>query len=489
MKKGFDNKKYIKIQSKAIKERFRLFDKLYLEIGGKLFDDYHAARVLPGFKKDAKISIFRELKNDLEIIFCISANDIEKNKTRAEFGITYDMEVMRLIDNLTNLGFCINSVVITLYNHQSSVDNFIKKLERHNIKTYIHTYTKGYPSDVDTIVSDEGYGANPYIETTKRLVLVNAPGPGSGKLATCLSQLYHEHKRGINAGYAKFETFPVWDLPLKHPLNVAYEAATADLNDINMIDSFHLEEYNVTAVNYNRDLAAFPVLKTILSRITNSAIYKSPTDMGVNKISKCIMDNKIVDLAAKKEIVRRYYQEMVNYKMGMVDIEVPTKIKLLMNELGIDENILEVINKTTEKSNKENKNVLAIKLHNNKIITGKESDLLSAPSALVINAIKTLSKIPDNIDLLSPYILEPILKQRKNHNNNPLQLQEVIIALSICSVTNPMVEQALTCLDKLKDCEAHASYIVTSGDKKSLSNLGIRLTCEAKLPSNNLFFE
>jgi len=489
MRKGFDNNKYIKIQSKAIKERFKLFDKLYLEIGGKLFDDYHASRVLPGFKKDAKISIFQELKNDLEIIFCISANDIEKNKTRAEFGITYDMEVMRLIDNLTNLGFSINSVVITLYNHQNSVDNFIKKLKHHNIKTYIHTHTKGYPSDVDTIVSDEGYGANQYIETTKKLVLVNAPGPGSGKLATCLSQLYHEHKRGINAGYAKFETFPVWDLPLKHPLNVAYEAATADLNDINMIDSFHLEEYGITAVNYNRDLAAFPVLKTILSKITNSTIYKSPTDMGVNKISKCITDSDIVDLAAKKEIVRRYYQEMVNYKMGMVDIEVPTKIKLLMNELGIDQNILEVINKATEKSNKENKNVLAIKLHNNKIITGKESALLSAPSALIINAIKTLSKIPDNINLLSPYVLEPILKQRKNHNNNPLQLQEVLIALSICSVTNPMVEKALSYLDKLKDCEAHASYIVTNGDKKALNKLGIRLTCEAKMYSNNLFHE
>jgi len=489
MKKGFDNSKYIKIQSKEIKERFKLFDKLYLEIGGKLFDDYHASRVLPGFMPDAKINMFKELKNDLEIIFCISANDIERNKTRAEFGITYDMEVMRLIDNLTTLGFSINSVVVTLYNHQSSVDNFIKKLERHNIKTYIHTYTKGYPSDVDTIVSEEGYGANPYIETTKKLVLVNAPGPGSGKLATCLSQLYHEHKRGINAGYAKFETFPVWDLPLKHPVNVAYEAATADLNDINMIDSFHLEEYNATAVSYNRDLAAFPVLKAILSRITNSTVYKSPTDMGVNKISKCITNNEVINIAAKKEIVRRYYQEMVNYKMGLVDIDVPTRIKVLMNELGIDNNILEVVNKAIDKSNKSGKHALALKLPNNKIVTGKESELLSAPSALIINAIKVLSKIPDDMNLLSPYILEPILKQRKTHNNSPLQLQEVIIALSICSVTNPVVEKALSCLDKLKNCETHASYIVTNGDKKALSKLGIRLTCEAKFHSNNLFHE
>ena len=285
MKKGFDNNKYIKIQSKKIKERFKLFDKLYLEIGGKLFDDYHAARVLPGFMPDAKINMFKELKNDLEIIFCISANDIERNKVRAEFGITYDVEVLRLIDNLTSLGFSINSVVITLYNHQNSVDNFIKKLERHNIKTYIHTFTKGYPRDVDTIVSEEGYGANPYIETTKKLVLVNAPGPGSGKLATCLSQLYHEHKRGVNAGYAKFETFPVWDLPLKHPVNVAYEAATADLSDVNMIDSFHLEEYGVKAVNYNRDLTTFPILKTILSRITNTKKNKYPTEKGVNMIA------------------------------------------------------------------------------------------------------------------------------------------------------------------------------------------------------------
>ena len=298
MEIGFDNDKYVKIQSEKIKERFKLFDKLYLEIGGKLFDDYHAARVLPGFQKDAKIKMFEELKNDLEIIFCINANDIEKNKIRAEFGITYDVEVMRLIDNLRNLGFTINSVVITLYNNQQSVDNFIKKLKRHNIKTYIHTFTKGYPTDVDTIVSDIGYGKNPYIETEKKLVLVNAPGPGSGKLATCLSQLYHEHKRGINAGYAKFETFPVWNLPLKHPVNMAYEAATADLKDVNMIDSFHLEKYNIQAINYNRDLEMFPVLKAILGKITDSEIYNSPTDMGVNMVGNCIINDEVVRLAS-----------------------------------------------------------------------------------------------------------------------------------------------------------------------------------------------
>lgn len=489
MKIGFDNKKYIKVQSEKIKERFKLFDKLYLEIGGKLFDDYHASRVLPGFEPDVKINMFKELKDDLEIIFCINANDIERNKTRAEFGITYDIEVMRLIDNLSNLGFYINSVVITLYNNQNSVNNFINKLNRNGIKTYVHRYTKGYPSDVDTIVSDEGYGANSYIETTRKLVLVNAPGPGSGKLATCLSQLYHEHKRGVNAGYAKFETFPVWDLPLKHPVNVAYEAATADLLDVNQIDSFHLSEYGVTAVNYNRDLATFPILKTILSRIADFDIYKSPTDMGVNMIGQCIINDDVVVEAAKKEIIRRYFQEKVNFKMGLVNIEVVDKIKVLMNELNIDEYMLDTVSECLIKSKNTNKEVLAIKLNNKKVVTGKESELLSAPSALIINAIKVLSKIPDNIDLLSPSILEPILKQRKNKSNNPLQLPEVMIALSVCSVTNPVVEMALSCLSKLKNCEAHASYIVTNGDKKALTDLGIRLTCEDRFHSDKLFYD
>ena len=315
MRKGFDNKKYLKVQSKKIKERFDLFDKLYLEIGGKLFDDTHASRVLPGFQSDAKINMFKELKNDLEIIYCINAGDIEKNKTRSEYGITYDMEMLKLINHSKKLGFSVNSVVITLYNNQPSVDKFIKKLNRNNIKTYIHTFTKGYPTDVDTIVSEEGYGANPYIETTKKLILVNAPGPGSGKLATCLSQIYHENKRGINAGYAKFETFPVWDLPLKHPVNLAYEAATADLKDVNMIDPFHLEAYGEKAVNYNRDVEMFPVLRSILNRATGKDIYKSPTDMGVNVIGSCITNNEVVEEAAKKEIIRRYYQETNNYKM------------------------------------------------------------------------------------------------------------------------------------------------------------------------------
>lgn len=487
MKDGFDNKKYVKIQSEKIRERFKLFDKLYLEIGGKLFDDSHAARILPGFKSDAKISMFKELKNDLEIIFCINAGDIERNKTRGEYGITYDNEVISLINRSKRMGFSVNSVVITLYKNQLSVDKFIKKLERNGIKTYIHTFTKGYPTDVDTIVSEEGYGANPYIETTKPLILVNAPGPGSGKLATCLSQLYHESKRGVNAGYAKFETFPVWNLPLKHPVNLAYEAATADLKDVNMIDSFHLEAYGKMAVNYNRDLELFPVLKSILSRVSSQTIYKSPTDMGVNVVGACIKDEKIVVEACKKEIVRRYYNELNNYKLGLTDSDAYSKVKLLMNELNIDENYLDVVKPALEKSKRENVPVISLKLSKNKIITGKQTDILSAASSLILNAIKELSKIPDDINLLSPNILEPMLKLKKELSGDDkcLQLTEVLTALSICSTTNSMVEKALSKLTKLKGCEAHATYIVENGDKKSLKNLKINLTCEPEFLSTN----
>ena len=335
MKKGFDNNKYVKIQSKKIKERFKLFDKLYLEVGGKLFDDSHAARILPGFKNDVKISMFKELKDDLEIIFCINAGDIEKNKTRGEYGITYDQETISLINKSKKLGFSVNSVVITLYNNQASVDKFINKLNRNGIKTYIHRATKGYPTNVDIIVSEEGYGANPYIETTKPLILVNAPGPGSGKLATCLSQIYHENKRGINAGYAKFETFPVWNLSLKHPVNLAYEAATADLKDVNMIDPFHLDKYGIKAVNYNRDIEAFPILKSILSKVSNHEEYYSPTDMGVNMVGFCITDNDVVEDACKKEIVRRYYNELNNYKFGLCDEDTLLKILFKIGNASI----------------------------------------------------------------------------------------------------------------------------------------------------------
>ena len=479
MKKGFDNDKYVKIQSKKIKERFKLFDKLYLEVGGKLFDDSHAARILPGFKNDVKISMFKELKNDLEIIFCINAGDIEKNKTRGEYGITYDQEVMSLINKSKKLGFSVNSVVITLYNNQVIVDKFIKKLNRNGIKTYIHTATRGYPTDVDVIVSDEGYGANPYIETTKPLILVNAPGPGSGKLATCLSQIYHENKRGVNAGYAKFETFPVWNLSLKHPVNLAYEAATADLKDVNMIDPFHLEKYGVQAVNYNRDIETFPILKSILDKVSNKDIYNSPTDMGVNMVGFCICDNDVVEEACKKEIVRRYYNELNNYKIGLCDEDTYKKIKLLMNELNIDEEYLDVIKPALDKKIKENGlPVIAMKV-NRKIITGKQTDLLTPAGSVVLNAIKYLSKIPDDIYLLSPTILEPILELKKNMGTGDrLNLGEVLTALSICSVTNPLAAKALASLPKLKDCEAHATYIVIGSDKRALKELKINITCE-----------
>jgi len=484
MKKGFDNAKYVKIQSAKIRERFGLFDKLYLEVGGKLFDDSHAARVLPGFKSDAKINMFLELKDDLEIIFCINAGDIERNKIRGEYGITYDTEILKLINNSKKLGFSVNSVVITLYKNQISVDKFIKKLNRNGIKTYIHTFTKGYPTDVDTIVSSEGYGANPYIETTKPLILVNAPGPGSGKLATCLSQVYHEQLRGVNAGYAKFETFPVWNLPLKHPVNLAYEAATADLKDVNMIDPFHLDAYGVTAVNYNRDIETFPILKNILHKACGKDVYKSPTDMGVNMIGFCINDNDVVEDAAKKEIVRRYYNEKNNYKLGLTDADTPEKVKLLMNEVGVDENYLDIIKPALEKRDKENVPVIALKA-GKKIITGKQTNILTPASSVVINAIKYLSKIPDDIKLLSPKVLEPMLKLKKELNNDSrLTLPEVLTALSICSATNAMTEKALSCLKRLENAEAHATYIVDNGDKKTLKGLKINLTCESEYLRN-----
>lgn len=484
MKKGFNNNKYVKIQSKKIKEKIKMFDKLYLEVGGKLFSDNHAARVLPGFEADAKINMFLELKNDLEIIFCINANDIEKNKIRSEFGVTYDIEILNIINNATKLGFIVNSVVITLYNNQPSVETFIKRLERQNIKTYLHRFTKGYPTDVETIVSDEGYGANPYIETSKKLILVNAAGAGSGKLATCLSQLYHEHKRGVFAGYAKFETFPVWNLPLKHPLNIAYEAATADLKDINMVDPYHLEKYNEVAINYNRDIETFPILKTIINKISGKDIYYSPTDMGVNMVGFSITNDKVVTEASKQEVIRRYYNELKSYKLGNSDTETVQKIKLLMNELNIDENYLKVIKEAKEISKKREIHLIALELPNEKIITGRQTDLLSPASSLILNAIKEISKIPDDIKLLSPSVLEPIRKLIGK--NKVLSLKEVLIALSICSVTNPVIEKTINNLSKLNGCQAHSTFILPIEDEQSLKNLKINITSEPEYLSNEI---
>ena len=485
MELGFDNNKYLKIQKEKIEERIKMFgDKLYLEFGGKIFDDYNASRVLPGFHSDAKINLLQEFKEDLEIIFCINANNIQKNKIRADYGIGYDVELLRLIDNISKLGISINSVVITMYTGQEAVEKLKQTLENKSIKVYLHTPTKGYPDNVEMIASEEGYGKNPYIETTKKLVVVTAPGPNSGKLGTCLSQLYHEYKRGVNAGYAKFETFPVWDLPLMHPVNISYEAATADLGDINMIDSFHLEEYNVKAVNYNRDISAFPILKNILNKITGKSIYNFPTDMGVNTISKCIINDDIVQKAAKQEIIRRYYDSLCDFRKGIGTEETVEKIKKLMNSIGISVFDRKIVKYALEKAEKENVNTVAIMLEDGKVITGKESELLSASSALLINTIKEISGIPDDVYLLSPSVLESILKlkQKTSYKRNySLDLPEVLIVLSICSKTNPIIEKTIEAIDKLSGLEAHSSYIISIAEQKVLKSLGVNLTCEPKL--------
>ena len=487
MKKCFDAEKYLKIQKKKIKERIRMFDKLYLEFGGKLIDDQHAARTLPGFLPDLKIRLLQEFKDDAEVILCINANAIEKSKIRADHMISYETEVLRLIGFLRSRGITVNSVVITLFNGQKKAQDFAKKLEDYHVKPYFHTFTKGYPTDVDTIVSDEGYGANPYIETTKPLVVVSAPGPCSGKLATALSQLYHESKRGHKVGYAKFETFPVWDLPLKHPVNIAYEAATADLADKNMIDYFHLEKYGTTAVNYNRDLETFPVLKEILTRINGESVYFSPTDMGVNVIGKCITDDKAVQRAAKDEIIRRYYRALVDLKKGAVDEAVPERIKLLMNELEISEKDRTVAIEATKKREKSGNLPSACIKVDKKYIVGRKTNCLSPVSSTMINAVKAISKIPDEMDLIAPAVLEPILSiknKTSNFQENYLKIGEVLIALSICSTTNPVVKKALDNLEKFKGAQLHATHMIPDDEMIVLSNLGIDATCGTEIDTD-----
>jgi len=484
MKKGFDSELYLKIQSEKIEERIKMFDKLYLEFGGKIFDDFHAARVLPGFESNAKIKLLEKLKDISEVIFCINADDIEKSKIRADYGISYELELIRLIENLQNLGISINSVVITLYKGQSGVEHLINLLNDRNVKSYLHTPTKGYPNDIETIVSEEGYGQNPYIVTTKKLVVVTAPGPNSGKLGTCLSQLYHENKNGVNAGYAKFETFPVWNLNLMHPVNIAYEAATADLEDVNMIDSFHLEAYGENAVNYNRDISTFPILKNILTKITGKEIYKSPTDMGVNMIKQCITDDEIVRRAAEDEIIRRYYTSLCNYKQDFGSKETVERLEIMMNKLNLKSDNRPVIAVALDKAKKENKNVVAIQLANGKMITGKESKLLSASSAAIINVLKEITNIPDEVYLLSPSILEGIFKTKQYTSYRTsycLNVQEVLIALSICSSTNPIIEQIISKMKNLRGLEAHSTYIIEQSEMNVLKNLGINLTCEPKI--------
>lgn len=485
MKEAFDNELYLKLQKERIEKRIKMFDnKLYLEFGGKIFDDYHASRVLPGFHQDAKIQLLKEFKEDLEIIFCINANDIEKNKIRSDYGIGYDRELLRLIDNLEKLEIKINSVVVTMYTGQPQVEKLKSILEYRKIKMYIHTPIEGYPNEVEKVVSDEGYGNNPYIETTKKLVVVTAPGANSGKLATCLSQLYHEYKKGVKAGYAKFETFPVWDLPLMHPVNVAYEAATADLGDINIIDPYHLESYNIKAVNYNRDISTFSILKNILTKITGEEIYKSPTDMGVNTISKCITDHETVEKAGIMEIIRRYYNCLCDYKRGMANEKIVARMEMLMNELNLHKEKREIATKVHEFVSQKNSEVMAIQLDNEEVISGKESELLTAPSAAFLNVIKYLAKIPDDVYLLSPSVLEAIFKIKQKTlygKKNQLNLSEVMIALSICSTTNPIIEETLKNIDKMRGMEAHCSYIITDSELNVIKSLGINLTCEPRL--------
>ncbi|MBE5806168.1 MAG: DUF1846 domain-containing protein [Clostridiales bacterium] len=485
MEIGFDSELYLQVQSEKIEERIKMFDnKLYLEFGGKIFDDYHATRVLPGFEPDAKIKLLLKFKDDMEVIFCINSDDIEKSKIRADYGISYELELIRLIENLQKLQININSVVITMHKEGNKIEHLENLLKQKNIKVYIHKPTKGYPDNVNVIVSEEGYGENVYIPTTKKLVVVTAPGANSGKLGTCLSQLYHEYKRGVKAGYAKFETFPVWDLSLMHPVNIAYEAATAELKDVNMIDPFHLESYGINAVNYNRDISTFPILKNILLKITGKEIYKSPTDMGVNMIKKCIINEEIIKKSACDEIIRRYYNVLCAHKQGICTEETVRRVKNLMDKLELNLLDRDVVSVAINKSEKENLNAIALKLPNGKIITGKESELLSATSAAVLNAVKEITKIPDEEYLLSPSVLSGIFKMKQKTSYKTsycLNLEEVLIALSICSITNPIIEKAINNLDKLRGCEAHSSYIIEKSELNVMKNLGVNFTCEPKM--------
>ncbi len=481
---GFDNDKYLKMQSEHIRERISQFgDKLYLEFGGKLFDDFHASRVLPGFKPDSKLQMLLQLKDEAEIVIVINAGDIEKNKIRGDLGITYDKDVIRLINVFTKIGLYVGSVVLTRYEGQPSADAFKSRLEALGVKVYHHYHIKGYPSNLSYIISDEGYGKNDYIETSRRLVVVTAPGPGSGKMATCLSQLYHEHKRGVNAGYAKFETFPIWNIPLRHPVNVAYEAATADLNDVNMIDPFHLEAYGKTTVNYNRDIEIFPVLNAMFEKILGESPYKSPTDMGVNMAGNCITDNDIVSEASKAEIIRRYYTALSEHKKGSASAEEVYKLELLLKQVGISAEDRAVVAPALEKENATGAPAAAMELTDGTIITGKTSNLLGASSALLLNALKVLAGIDDDVLLMAPEVIEPIQSLKVNHlgSSNPrLHTDETLIALSICATTDPNAKRAMEQIANLRGCEVHSTVILSAVDERTFRRLGINVTCEPK---------
>ncbi len=491
IKTSFDNEKYLKLQSESLNKKIKKFhNKLYLEFGGKLFDDLHAARVLPGFDPNIKIKLLQKMKDKAEIIFCISANDIEKNKIRADLGLSYGDEVLRLVDNMRDLGLYISSFVVTLYKGQPTAQKFAKHLEQRGEKVYFHSYTKGYPNDLDTIVSDDGYGANPFIETTRPLVVVTAPGPSSGKLATCLSQLYHEYKNGVKAGYAKFETFPVWDLPLKHPINIAYEAATADLQDINQIDPFHFNAYGKLCVNYNRDVEAFPILQNILTKITGKEIYKSPTEMGVNIISQAIVDEKAAQTAAKKEIMRRCYKAECDYKRGRISFETLQRNKDLIHEAKVTKKILPVIDIARETSKTSNYPAIALKLPNGEVVTGKTKNVVSASAAVVLNALRTLAGMDDDFDVISDDILLPIIDYRVNvlkSQQSVLTVDDVLVALSISANKNDKAKKAIAQIKKLDGCEAHCTYILYKAEEQTLKKLGINITCEPVFLNSKLF--
>lgn len=491
MKTGFDNEKYLLTQSEHIKQRINNFGgKLYLEFGGKLFDDYHASRVLPGFMPDSKLQMLLQLKDEAEIVIVINAEDIEQNKVRGDIGITYDLDVLRLIDAYRNAGLYVGSVVLSMYASQPSAKAFKRKLESLGITVYKHYHIDGYPRDLKKVISDEGYGLNEYIETTRQLIVITAPGPGSGKMATCLSQLYHDHKRGIKAGYAKFETFPIWNIPLNHPVNLAYEAATADLNDVNMIDPYHLEAYGTLAVNYNRDIEVFPVLNAMFNMILGESPYKSPTDMGVNMAGFCIIDDEACCEASKQEIIRRYYTAVCKAKKGEATEEEVIKLELLMKKAGISTECRKVVNYALSKAEQTGTPATAMELPDGSIITGKTSSLLGASAALLLNALKTLAGIADDIMLISPVVIEPIQKLKVNHlgNENPrLHTDEVLLALSICAATNPTAQLALDQLKRLKGCEVHSSVILSSVDMKTFKKLGINVTCEPAYQTKNLY--
>ena len=500
-KTGFDNERYLAQQTEAILKRVERFNnKLYLEFGGKLLYDYHAARVLPGYDPNVKMRLLQKLRDRADVLLCIYAGDIEKRKLRADFGITYDVDALKLIDDLADWGVGVTGVVVTRFDEQASAKIFKNKLERRGIRVYTHRFTRGYPTDVDLIVSHEGYGANEHIETHRPLVIVTGPGPGSGKLATCLSQLYHDHKKGLKSGYAKFETFPIWNFPLKHPVNIAYEAATADIGDFNLVDPFHLEAYGQLSVNYNRDVEVFPVLRRILEKITHEqSMYKSPTDMGVNCAGFAVTDDALIQEAAKQELVRRYFRYRCEYALGFVDKDTVQRAELLMRELGVDEENRLVVTPARQaaeearESGKGNNGVFcgaAIELRDGTIATGKNSPLMHAASSLILNAIKQLAEVPDRIHLLSPAIIDSIRNLKQNilgAKAVSLDVEEVLICLSINASTNPTAQIVLEKLTEIRGCEVHLTHIPTPGDEMGLRRLGVNLTSDPTFSSKNLF--